>query len=65
LGFSTRLREQHGDVDAQGYGKPLDVIQRNVPLFPLDRTDVGPVKVSEVSQRLLRDALLLPKPPEV
>jgi hypothetical protein len=53
---SLSRRQQLADIDFQGRGELLDVVQRYIPLAALDRPDVRAVQGRQIRQGLLREA---------
>ncbi len=45
-------------MNVQCRGQDVDVLERDVPLAALNRTDIGPVQPGQISQGLLREASL-------
>ena len=55
----SSLQEEF-DVNIHQLSQPLHAPERQVPLPPLDPTDVGPMQAQRVSQGLLAQAPLRP-----
>lgn len=59
-GHRTRFIEQRTGVHAEERSESLQCLKSEVPLPPLDRTEVGPVDAHAVRERLLAVALRKP-----
>jgi hypothetical protein len=55
---TATLQQRYG-VDTHFLGNPLQALERQVPLAPLDASHVGPVDAQHLGERLLAEAASL------
>lgn len=57
--------QEVGDVDAQGRGQPLNIVERHVALAALNGPDIRAMQVSKFCQSFLRHAPIRTQRPEM